>query len=722
MLNDESYRVDAPVIPHLDRSGTVGPRLLRLLGIQIQRTLQHLESNRQEKGIDDGKTIVIDIPYCGHVMSGSISAFAVFARFSSSEDRAAIDMTSEGLEEIAISILHTWVSACADGVYNHGTPEHRPIWPAFSSARFMHMLAIGAWMLWHRLDDETRLQTAKVLAKEADSFLDKHPSTTLFGNAPAEYNGWTGGGLATVACMLRHHPHSRAWLEKGAEFMVNAYATEEDVESDVLLDGKPLREQVTGANVFPDYTLEHHGFIHPDYMASVSEMVRSAIAFLFADTPIPEVVTFNADPILDRLMFLLLPNGALLYPAGTDYTPGLRGSFIQACNLAFLRPTPDRVACFLQCVQHYENTITERPGLPMNGWIGFPIDLQSLWGLTQNYLMCRRFGLGSFTDAELDAVTPPTGAYVSDQAGLAIQRTAHSISSFCWQGRGDAPAVLGMTMPLNRDILCYPMPWNLIGMVSELPDAGHETAPALAYIRHSAKAIDGGFGVMLDLAWAGGKVAQQCAFIALPDGRSVYVERRTALADVALEKMSSGTITFFDDERLLYQNAPRRYVGEEGILQPDESRFFAGNWLNVDDQLGIAVLGASFLTCYREPGVAEIFRGDETMYDTCRLAFAMSASTEPLRFLKGEDISRCIVVSCPGHSAEETQQLAHLLAGSKDAWFSGTGLVLNLGEAVVHVNFSDDQQHTAYQGHQRHLDANSCGWYGPWDDGSFQCK
>ena len=698
----EEYRVDPPAIPADDRSGPIGQRILRLLSIQVERNIACLAQERRKAGItDEDKVIMADPQYAGHFLGGNAYAMAVLCRFGVVGETMA-GRSREELERTAVAV----VRAMAD---TYESAESDKVWRPFSSGRFVHLLGMGAWLLWDKLDAETQVAVARILAAESDRFLDRPAPAQLYDDTQAESNAWTGGGLAVAACMLKLHPRREQWLDKAKEYMISAYATERDVASDRVVDGKPLREWLTGPNALPDYAVENHGFVHADYIAAVSEMVRSVIAFRFAGEAAPEAPTFNADHVFDMLMRLSLPDGTHFYLQSTDYTARRVDSLWQACNIVPLRPTPLRIACFERSLSAMETMADQWPEIPMSGWLGCPYELGSTWGLTQNYLMCRLFGIGGEAVADEQIKTRLAGVHVSREGKFVIHRTPKTISRFSWHPAGECPKVMGMTMSLDRDLLCYPMPWNYIGEVRERSGGGAMAAePSLKVKEHRVCDRGEGFGAMAELEWCSGKILQSCAFVSLPDGRTVYFEERRAADGVTVASATSGNVAFFDDLRWPHQSKARTFYGEGGPLALDASSSHTGNWVNVDDRMGYVVLG-----CYRfrlslQKGRACIRRGSDTMYDTCRLSF--TAELPDRAFEPGERLCAFAMASCPNQTAKQTKALAARV--QQDGWVlsAARAFALKADPYMIYANFGAEPKRAYCDGEAFELPASSCGW------------
>ena len=91
-----------------------------------------------------------------------------------------------------------------------------------------------------------------------------------------------------------------------------------------------------------------------------------------------------------------------------------------------------------------ETIAAERPGVPMSGWIGFPHDLGSTWGLTQNYLPLRLFGDGGEALPDDRLETELAGLFASEHGKFVVHRTPSTVSSFSWRSMGKQPPVMGL--------------------------------------------------------------------------------------------------------------------------------------------------------------------------------------------------------------------------------------------------------------------------------------
>ena len=704
--DEAAFAVAPPQWPAADHSGAIGARLLRLLRGRGDEALAWLAAEQTAAG---GEFAMPDTRgkhrWPLHVMYNGCTAahlLAVLVRCGGADAMPA-GRSRAALVAAVGTLLRAAVATHPQSGSGHERPD---FWHEFSSLRMLYLIGLPAWVLWDELDDATRARLPRVMAWEADRWLDRPAPAQLFDDTQAESNAWTGGGLAVVAAMLRTHPHRDAWETKARELMISAYATPDDVASDRVVDGRPLRDWLRGANAFPDGAVENHGLVHPDYIAAVSEMVRSAIAYRLAGAPCPAAATFGADRVLKLLLRMNLPDGNHLYVQGSDYHPewGSRrlDSFFQASSVVALRPDPLLQACFLRCLDSVEAMVRERPAISASGILGLPYDFGLTWGLCEHYLLRRFHGDGgpALPDAAVNARL--AGVHCNEAGRFVIHRTATKLTSCSWHaGRTDAN-LAALTMPLSRDVRCSPYP--LRGYFGRVVEAGRDPAPpALVWQRVQPRAD--GFGVMLGLTWCGGAVSQRCAFVSLPTGASVYLEERTALRDVTLSVALSGTVAIYDDTRWPLQPAPRVFADSAGQFAPGAAARPAGPWFNVDDCLGYATLGADHwaLTLGRDR-----WRTWELGLDA--LAGAAGSVPAPRALTAGTTVDRLALVTAPGATAAQTATLAADLHAAGWVIADVGALAVRVGTFLVFAVFGPAHQRLSLAGRWVELAPHSVGW------------
>jgi len=194
---------------------------------------------------------------------------------------------------------------------------------SWQSAMWAGQLAQAAWINWDRLDSDDRKLVTKVLIHEADRFLDVAPpvsnrKSTL--DTKGEENVWNSGCLLVAATMLRNHPHEEVWREQAIVYFLNAVATPHDVESQLVVDGKPLSERLRGYCITEDYAVGNHNvYPHPGYTAASYLDIRGILFCTLAGVQPPEAALYNAAPIYRMFVDHKWSSPPYAAPGGTIY-------------------------------------------------------------------------------------------------------------------------------------------------------------------------------------------------------------------------------------------------------------------------------------------------------------------------------------------------------------------------------------------------------------------
>ena len=180
-------------------------------------------------------------------------------------------------------------------------------------------------MLWDDLDDATQEQVATIVEFEANRFITPGYRVPYWngrgGDTKAEENAWNTTILQLACAMMPGHPNVPRWKEVCSRLMISAYACQEDMQCDVVLDNRPVKDWLDGYNARDDGTVVNHGFIHPDYMCCVIFSVQSYLTQSLAGQPVPEAADFRAASVYRVFVTHNWPSPPYKEPGGTIYVP-----------------------------------------------------------------------------------------------------------------------------------------------------------------------------------------------------------------------------------------------------------------------------------------------------------------------------------------------------------------------------------------------------------------
>jgi hypothetical protein len=428
--------------------------------------------------------------------------------------------------------------------------------------------------------------------------------------------------------VLPRHPHAAGWHTRALEYMISAFAARTDSESRRLVDGRPLSAWVHGANVHSDFTLENHGFVHPDYMSTTWLNLSNAITYGLAGKPVPEACGFHAAEVYRNLKWLSMPDGGLLYPNGTDWNLH-RVDVAAGLHVAMDRVMRDPDAAPLAALGR--ETLNRMQARNRDGRTFLPGEFKSYLGHEG------QSGWIYATSLMIESLWKPAPnarslaeVWKSLQGGLTfadgrffVMRTPGAVSSFSWGLR-----IMGQTVPFTTDTILNPINHSLVGLAGAL-----ETGETPGRTGVGSQALEASLGrdpITLSTVLSGEeqgalhvtasarhpKTWQVFSFTALPNGKSVYMER---WGDTG-PRLGS-LISLLREPGWVYGRAERKTEGD------------GRTWFNVDDRLGYAVSGGG--------GIRQVPDIKQTLVS-----------------LNGQPSGEAVVVTLPNTTAAETRAFA----------------------------------------------------------------
>ncbi len=199
----------------------------------------------------------------------------------------------------------------------------------WQSSLWSAQLSRAGWMIWERLDRDTRTMLCKIVESEADRFLQGDYAIKYWdgkgGDTKAEEHSWDSMILQQAVVMMPRHKRAGRWKEVCSKLMISAHSRKSDMpRTDLTLDGKPPRAWLGGYNLMEDGTLKNHGRIHNDYMVAMAHLqMQGFLACSLAGVPVPETTDFNFPVIYRALVTCKFSSPPYQSPGGTMYIPGV---------------------------------------------------------------------------------------------------------------------------------------------------------------------------------------------------------------------------------------------------------------------------------------------------------------------------------------------------------------------------------------------------------------
>lgn len=202
----------------------------------------------------------------------------------------------------------------------------------WQSALWAAQVGTAGWLLWDDLSAADREYVRLCVGTEANRFIgyrtpyfkNKAGTVQTPGDSKAEENSWNATVLQLATAMMPDHPNQEAWMFKNAELMISSFAKPSNtVNTSSFFHGGSLAWWLNGSNANNDLTVINHDRIHPDYMMTVSQNLRSALIYPMAGKAVPRAALVNAAPLYTTLVDLDFVAGTAYPDTNTTiYAPG----------------------------------------------------------------------------------------------------------------------------------------------------------------------------------------------------------------------------------------------------------------------------------------------------------------------------------------------------------------------------------------------------------------
>jgi hypothetical protein len=452
---------------------------------------------------------------------------------------------------------------------------------------------------------------------------------------------------------------------------MNSLSVPQDRLDDTPVDGKPVREWVTTANLLPGFLAASRGAVHPCYLALPLQSLAS-IHYAYAATrrPAPEALMYHLDDAWRALQQCYLAEGRFVYPAGQDWPRYAYGT----CFLLPALVTLQRVGAEPSVARLIERGILNRlereqqangdgtffgtrfSGGAVTGRAAvFETDAYAMVALA--YLLHRQQPKVWAPASEAALQEALTGESKEPIGQLVTARSPAVFASFAWQTMGRSsgtrvpPAPLGLFAPTGAADL---VEWSSDQLVGAIEAEGFDRARTIA---HRDRLVPGGFVTTgrIDEGLREGRPAVRhfISYTALPVERlGVLLDLALAAQEVRVTRNEGLQLALAND---LFNGNEWTVTGEMGPITirgvepgtPPHNRTLETRWLNVAGSLGVGIVYG------QEPFTLRDFSArDQRPTDAFRSLHAELLCTPyqnaPVDFLARQVVRDCVLLLVAG--------------------------------------------------------------------------
>jgi NAD(P)-dependent dehydrogenase (short-subunit alcohol dehydrogenase family) len=447
-------------------------------------------------------------------------------------------------------------------------------------------------------------------------------------NVP-ESNIWSGALLWRAAQLYPDAPGAAAWADRAHDYLINGISVPADAESDAVVAGKPVRERFVGANFFPNYALDHHGYLNAGYMAiCTSNAAMLTFDMRRAGLPVPDSLAHHQGDMWAVLRRMIFANGRLARIGGDSR---VRYAYCQEYLLPALLFAADTLGDphALALAERQLALIEEEMAASGDGtfygrrmgamrdsnphyYTRLESDRAVVLSMLVNYLPL----VTQLPEPESSFEASVAGGWAEPEHGACLHRSPRRLASFAWRSRGLTTA---LCLPPGDPVAVSSAEWarNLAPVIRFLGDTDTDEGSHRRLIRHTIDTFPGGFATCGSVmegvdtridegAHCTDQALTYLAFAALPDDRTCVglqlviaaPDRIGYLVEAKGLHLNIANDLFNGFRRTMYDAGGTRH-----LLAPparDEVLRLEGRWLNVDEVLGLVLLhGAGPLLVHR---------------------------------------------------------------------------------------------------------------------------
>lgn len=442
-----------------------------------------------------------------------------------------------------------------------------------------------------------------------------------------ESNLWNGALLHRTGMLYPDTPHAEEYKEKGIRFLVNSISIPSDENSDVLVDGKAVKERFVGANFFESYALNHHGYLNVGYMViCLSNIAMLHFSYKRKNMKPPEALYHHAWDLWKLIKTCTFPDGRLLRIGGDTR---VRYCYCQDYAIPmwlFINEHYGDADCLEFEKQWFKTAASEmhtnKDGSFLHGRLTYLEKISPLY-----YTRLESDRAVSFSMALKwrdicnikDSRKNPNNAPVFEQwydeyHGACLLRSPKRIASWTWMGA--ITPLGGLCLPPDKSDMAE---WydNLLGRIAGTGEKNFSVVTS-----HKEHMFKGGFltyGVskmLSEMQIAEGETPkeadaiQKSVFAALPDDTTVVgMHYAKTINRTFLRSVKGLTLMMPND---IFNKKSRTYYTEsetlklKGLSPKKEDLKTNSRWINIDDCLSvIGIYGADGMHICR-PGERQI--------------------------------------------------------------------------------------------------------------------
>ena len=495
------------------------------------------------------------------------------------------------------------LKVCSGNNYWGSVSNSDHVW---ESSLWAMSVAYSAFFQWSKLSDAQKQYVYNLLKAECNYELQRSIPTGYAGDTKAEENGWEADVLAATLGLFPNDALAPQWFARLREFAINSYSQKDDATNQTVID--PDYDNMTvaslyrGQDLYDDFTLQNHNYFHTSYQnVVIQELGEAALALkLFQQGLYGEekwktnALMHNNDKVMTEVLYwLALADGELAMPNGNDWSLFLYDQITSySTNACFLR---DPHALMLEnlaykMIKARQTTTTDGSWL-LRADVGARRMGVEAHRVMMTWLMHEVLSTASMTATSWDAFNREYGeAKVFGSQNIVRAATDARFTTFSWSTGLKSYTGYIAANSVDKNKIVVPFRANNTGNFLgwyEVSGKGTNATPVIPGIYQ----LNGNAYVMNgELNTNDAALNNRFAIYSTPGNAVIYLDYVRANQSATITAEKGGLMAISVDEltktkRTLYTSAGYRQLDGATFTRLD------GQWLNVDNALGIVSLG-----------------------------------------------------------------------------------------------------------------------------------
>lgn len=483
--------------------------------------------------------------------TGTVAGLAFLYRFGKYDENVVGVSRKKLLADYIVPMMRYLITTHKTGT--KPTSDGKPWGDAWQSAHWAHMLGRGSWWIWKNLPQDVQEGLKRVVAHEAARFTQKEPPYQIERDTKAEENAWNSQILSVAILLMPQDPQRQAWEKAFLRWALSSFLRPADAQSQAILDRIKVSAFYAGANMYDDFTLENHGFVHPGYMTTWSLSLGNALDFSMTGRKVPQALLYNVSGIYENLKWFCLPDGGFVYPSGQDWslfrTPYW---FFPHSLMTVYGRDPDAWTLAQQCLKVIEmmQSRSETGAIFHSKEYFFPsTQTDTMYSLAKSWLVFHQL------QNVHSLYHPKLGIRKLESGKILLHRTPHILHTFSWGKKVMAQFVLN-----REDRLVSPDQRNGVGHIRL---HGVKDILPLHIHKVTIQEAKDRFDVNLVLDHGQNKVRAFLQYRSEPDGNFFIHEKLVALDTIQVTEIATGLVGILNNPHWVFECGKRMVVLNE---------------------------------------------------------------------------------------------------------------------------------------------------------------